>query len=374
MAENKPVDSIYNNSGVELKSTDNNPITTTSVLRNQEGYSKLNSDISDISSLLRKLFRSNGLYEDKDMKYVNGFYRFPRNDPYNMVKSTKEYVFFTKPDLNILGEKGVFPNGGESNIAYFNDLKNLGYNKTILADLTQTSQANLDNCPFIRILSNRKTSNLDIQDITTEHIESPQNLYGTNILYPKSSMRVDEDAEFTMEFEDTKYLEVYQLFKAWDIYRQANYLGLISPKKEYITHKIMSECISVYKFIVAEDGETLLYWCRYTGVFPNSISRSSFSEIPEGGPLKINIGFKLSGFFEDMEPMILSEFNQIVKRWISGKGYELDVNIWNEEIQAINGETMDFAYISEASTWNGEATDFNTYKQYSLKWGLFVRS
>lgn len=342
------------------------------------------ADMNDATSLLRKTMKAAGIYQKEDMKYNSSFYRFRRIDPFYMVEGATEYLFFTKPDLNILNSSGSLSTGSNSNsnpygikndssaggaaaVPYFNELFNLGYAPTVLSDLCYSNSVS-DHCPFVRILSNRKTSNMDIPDIITDELETAQNMFGTRIFYPKSSMKSDEDAEFSIEFEDTQYLEVYNFFKAYDVYRQLKWLGVISPEMHFIENKILHDHMSIYKFLIDTDGETILYYAKATGVYPKSISRSAFSEIQDKGSLKITVNFKLSGWFEDMEPNILADFNSLVNNWYTSKNYT-EVPIWDEDISAVSGENLNCFYIARApgfmSTTYGP--DSNGYKRYLLK-------
>ena len=126
--------------------------------------------------------------------------------------------------------------------------------------------------------------------------------------------------------------------------------------------------MSVFRFLVDDDGETIIHFSKFTGVFPKSISRSSFSEIPQSGPLKVTIGFKLSGFFEDMEPNILTDFNSLVSLWKKGSTTEEPPNnespLWDDYIGMPSGENVDYPYIEfpKEADWRG-------YRLPLLKWG-----
>lgn len=266
------------------------------------------------SEELHKVKMANGLFDQSDMTsniYNNYFYPLPRIDPYNMVEGTREIVFFTRPNIPIygIGDSNPMPNYARS--SYLKYLYSSGYTH-ILDILAGRKSKNNIITPFMNILTNRITSNLDIPDINVDSLETAQNMWGTKILYPKSSLSSDEGSSITCEFEDTKYLEIYHLFKAWDHFRQGKWMGMFDIDINDILCKILYDHIAVYKFIIANDGETILYWCKWTGMFPESISRSAFSEIPKNGPLKINIGFKCSGWFNELKPDIITEFNNLV--------------------------------------------------------------
>ena len=340
-----------------------------------------------------KQMRSAGIYQPLDMLYNTKFYRLKRIDPYYRVEGAIEYLFFTKPDLNLVNTSHTITDGrdgygslttgeiqansiqgtsgslegdfktmilgqgsgpfgvGTSVVPYFHMLKDLGYEQTFV-DLSSSyirpNCESADRCPFIRILSNRKTSNMDIPDISVEDLETSQNLYGFKLHYPLSSLKSDEDMEFSIDFEDTQYLEVYHLFKAWDLFRRLKWLGITFPKKEYIENKILCDHISVFKFLVDVDGETLLYWAKATGVYPKSISRSAFSEMGKDGALNINVTFKVSGWFEDMDPIILEDFNHLVSEWQGG--LPNPVPIWSNEVGAVDGSNLDGFYVIAGNT------------------------
>lgn len=344
-----------------------------------EDIVKLKSDVLSHESEMRRTMRANGIYEPDDLKYWTTFYRLPRIDPFNHVQGAREYVFFTKPDLPILRyndgspddkSKSGWLSNEASQIPYFNWLYSHGYLYTVLENLCYGASDGSSgrSCPFVRILSNRKTSNIDIPDIAVDELETAQNMFGSRILYPKSSISSDENIDFSVEFEDTRYLEIYNYFKTYDIARQLSWLGLLPPKKSYIINKILYSHMSVFRFLVDDDGETIIHFSKFTGVFPKSISRSSFSEIPQSGPLKVTIGFKLSGFFEDMEPNILSDFNSLVSLWKKGSTTEAPPNnespLWDDYIGMPSGENVDYPYIEfpKEADWRG-------YKLPLLKWG-----
>lgn len=358
---------------------------------------KLQEDMSLATSLLRRTMRAAGIYNKEDMGYRDTFYRFRRIDPFHMIEGATEYLFFVKPDLNILDSGGDLtsyadyyvsdvggtkskrpsdPMGGVASVPYFKELAKRGYLNTVLSDLCYSNSVSFDSaCPFVKMLSNRKTSNMDIPDIIVDELETAQNMYGTRIFYAKSSLKSDEDAEFTIDFEDTQYLEIYHFFKAYDIYRQLMWLGVVSPTGPHIENKILADHMSIYKFLIDTDGETILHYSKATGVFPKSINRSTFSEIQDRSSVKITVTFKLSGWFEDMEPNILSDFNSLIKNWISKGSENVGVSeapIWDDEIGMVSGEPVDYFYIADAPGYMQDTPgkDSSGYNRYLLKGGV----
>lgn len=369
---------------------------------NNEVYKEMRNTISGVSTKeeakqLRRLVRSYGIFDKNSLKYNTTCYRFPKGDPYRFIDGVKEYIFITKVDLPMLAEGGDGLSREMNFYPYFLDLWNSGYINPVFANLCFTSLSpSVKNFadgsteykyPFMRILSNRKTSNLDIPDINVEELEGPVNLYGSKIIYSKSSMLSDENIDFSLEFEDTKYLEIYHLFKAYDLYRQGKWLGVFGPgvhaldyatqylnKRSlygkyisYITNKILYDHMSVYRFLVASDGHTILHGLKITGCFPKSISRSSLSELDEKGGLKITISFKVSGWLDEDMVEIARDFNTIIYNYVGNNSFLTDniaEPLYDEFIDRVSQESVDYPFIRKSLYPNDDG-----FTMYNLLWG-----
>lgn len=385
-------------------------------------------EMEDDNSELRRTLRANGFFMPKDMQMNEAFYRYPRVDPYNYVDGAREYIFFTKPDLPLLKDANSLIEPANQ-IPYFAHLmQSEGYRKSVFYNLCASAARSspIHGCPFMRILSNRKTSNMDIPDIQVDELESAVNMYGSKILYPKSSQASDEGVDFSIEFEDTRFCEIYHLWKVYDIYRQLKWKGILGPTvnlgrfdmgaeegitgaikdrfknleriykrtigmdtsdldssgsgagyelyNKYTYYKILYDHFSVFKFLVGSDGETILFMAKATGVYARSISRSSFSEIPDRGPLKITVGFKVSGWFEDSTPEIVSDFNELVKPWLKKDPIdalkESSAPIYDYDIDYVSQELVKCPVIYETKAIDkgkeyadlSRLHEFNTYK------------
>jgi hypothetical protein len=129
----------------------------------------------------------------------------------------------------------------------------------------------------------------------------------------------------------------------------------------------------VYKFLVSTDGNTILYMSKAIGVYPKSISRSSFSEIQDKGPLKITIGFKISGWLEDSTPNIVADFNTLIEAWIGSQPWKGNnaAALWDDEIGMVSQELMDYPFIYYDKADSNNETGANRYgqfRQFKLLW------
>ena len=182
-------------------------------------------------NIFKKMKRAYGIYEPGDMKDWDNFYIFNRMDPFFQIGTTKEYVFFVKPDLHIFNlDKSTFFEPISRN-PFFVDLRYRGGNSgrymKVLKNLQKSAADNDDNCPFIRAFTNKIRSSVDLPDIQASDQETASNQFGTKITYRKSSISSDEGFDFTTEFEDNKFLEIYTWFKAYDEYERMKYKGYI---------------------------------------------------------------------------------------------------------------------------------------------------
>lgn len=309
--------------------------------------------------LFIKLLNSAGIYDRRQIEWYDKFNRYGCLDPYNNVQNTREYIFFTKPDLHIF--EGSTPNTLNSELSnnpIFSDAM-MRYH-----DVLKQLQYSVNNpkFAFVNLLSNSVKSTLDLPGISTNDVQTSENIYGTFMTYRRSSLTSDEQHEFSLEFEDTKYLEVYMWFRLYDEYCKLKDLGMVSPPNEnYIVNKILHDQMSVFKFIVGDDGETLIYWSKLWGVYPKNVPREAFSDLSGNNGLRFSISFK-SQFVDDMDPTILGDLNAIT---LDNNQMPVQTDIlplYDKEIHAVSGEWAGLPFIVRDS----KVIDTNAI--YKLKW------
>lgn len=271
------------------------------------------------------IYHSGNLFSRSEVRnslYTKTF-RFGLMNPYGAISTSREYLFFTKPDLNIFDtDENLMANTtllqeGLRNIFFWTDLRDHRYN-TI--KMLQNSLHKDD--PFNHLLQNQIISNLDVPALSAEMTETPTNMYGVNFSYRGSSESSDDNPEFSLEFKDTRYLDTYYFFKAYEEYETLKHHGVIRPSKYYIKNKELHDAFSIYKFIVDEDMETILYYGKMYGVMPKSLPRDVFSNPTFDNGLSYSIDFK-AAFYEDMKPDILSDFNTLSKTQYMKQKYQL---------------------------------------------------
>lgn len=316
-----------------------------SVKLNEEDFTRLLSHAG-----LYDRLRNNDLYDKFD--------RTGSIDPYNSLKSTKEYVFFTKPDLHIFDDGNTSSLNPElNNVTIFRDA--LSRYKDVLMQL-QVSAKGGSNKPFMNSLTNSLRSSVDMPMISADSMQTSANIHGISISYRKSSLTSDNAPEISLEFEDTKDLEIYMLFKLYDEYERRKWMGSITPPDlEYVKNKILHDQFALYKFLVDEDGETIVYYSKFYGVYPTSVPREAFSETTTAAGLRFTVQFRTQ-FVEDMDPAILSDFNYITNQVVNK--YSKDMPLYDTALQGTNPDWANIPYVVNIKRGGASRS------VYKLKW------
>ena len=340
------------------------------------------SDLSNTNDF-GYVLQANNIYNRNDIKWYDRYSRFGVIDPYNSVTTTKEYLFFTKPDLHIYEPGTETLNSELANYPFWQDLNNR-YPKVIeQLQMSRYSPGTSAQNVFMTLLSNAVKNSLDLPGISANTIDTATNIYGTSINYRGDGYTEDENVTFTLEFEDTKYLEVYHLLKAYEEYERLKKQGIISPPNvgkakvsksgyaytNYHKYRELHDQFGVYKFVVGEDFETLIYWAYIYGVYFKSVPRDAFSDLKVDGGLRYSVEFG-GWLVDDMNPDILLNFNKLIRN--NMKVPSTNLPVYNTEKQMINGRWAKVPLISMRKKQNVKATAWNAPTgmkyDYVLKW------
>ena len=319
--------------------------------------------------LYKMTLHASNLFTKSEINLYDNIYRFGLFNPYGAVKGAREYLFFTKPDLNIIQRTDtglVYSNGSlnESvqNISFWKELHSERPNTIRMLQESYSPGWNM-------LLQNSVVSNLEIPGLEGTVIESPTNNYGVGFQYRGTSEASDDSLEFALEFKDTKWLDVYYFFKAYEEYETLKHHGTVSPWRGYITNRILHDQFAIYKFMVDEDMETIIYYCKLYGVMPMNLPRDVFSTADFSSGLSYTINFK-AAFFEDMRRDILIDFNNLSTYYenkrasrTGGSGAYYHYETYNPELGTIDYRPAKSAYVQRYQN-----PDSPTGWVYKLKW------
>lgn len=223
------------------------------------------------------------------------------------------HVFFVRPSCNIMSGNSLvkelsYEVNGRDNSTYDTFQYAYMHSPEILKELCMNVSGR-DN-DFMMSLSNRALS-FSANDEAIETGEYGNTYTGYKIAYAKNDVKSKTAGSFSVTLRDDRRSFIYQIIRCWVEYASGVYRGDLTPAKSSIIDKILDYAGACYYIITAEDGETILFWSKYYGVFPTSIPATQYSWAA-GNTLfnpELNVEFAYS-FKRDFSPRIIAEFNR----------------------------------------------------------------
>lgn len=241
-------------------------------------------------------------------KFAHQFDRFKTPNFGDLLINAYGHVFFTRPDCRILTYNGNSRYSLTDNVENDNLFRDAYQNHLdILKQLVQDTEFSNQ---FMYYLSN-KADGFDLSDKTLDTESYGKNLFGHEVVYGRHTEKSKTAGTFSIPYNDTRNLDIYNLHNYWIHYIEGVYRGTIQPLRMNIVQKILDYVCSVYYFVTAEDNETIIYWTKFYGVFPTNTPDSILSwEI--GTPIqnpKATINYAYSWRSMDDDPKVLLDFN-----------------------------------------------------------------
>lgn len=247
-------------------------------------------------------------------RYITHYNKYKIAYGDDFLSKTFAHIFFVKPDCNI----GTVTNESTRKFKLLSSLENIPEfyyaNRNcpdLLGQLTQSGHFG-DTSDFMMYLSNKARS----FEVSDEHIMSDtygQGLTGYKIPYGKDNVASKTADKFSISYIDDRNIHIYHLHKLWIDYISYVHRGKLVPTNSYNINKVIDYATSVYYLLCAEDGETVIFWSKYWGVFPLDAPSSAYSYTADnpGGVAKPELKVEYQyAWKEDFNPLILVEFNE----------------------------------------------------------------
>ena len=269
-------------------------------------YNNTYEEIQDALDTLKEEFSMPTPKITREFMYTNfNRYRFPVVD-YEL-DSTRGYVFFVRPDLNISVDPSEMRSLGRSYPVF------RGFTKydSSLSDYLQGPNAG-EAHEFFPYLTYACTG-IDVSDEVLDTIEVGDTFTGWKVPYGTSIVRSKTAGQISVTFKDDDRLSIYKIFKVWVEYINAVYHGEVPPKPMYIRNHQLDYAISIYYFLCkATENNEVLFWTKYTGAFPTSIPSSNFTD-SLGNMIKTPTYSVQFSYMkkDDYNPIAISGFNDL---------------------------------------------------------------
>jgi len=254
---------------------------------------------------------------------------------------TRQYIFFVRPGCYIVDENGTvngkttFSLSKRSRTYYDGYMRYMMANHEVIlrslteefgrtiADASQTTEMGtqrygnpmtddngyaLGNHMFIPWLVGR-TESLSIPDYILKNFSLVQPYTKYAMPYSTSAIEGQSNGTFECTFREDMGLRVHKFFYTWLYYMDGVMRNRFRPKDRYILYNAFDYMSSVYHIVCDVTGQNILWWSKFTGVFPTQVPNSDLSW-NKGGRTdnKVTIPF-VYFHHEALNPHILTDFN-----------------------------------------------------------------
>jgi len=153
---------------------------------------------------------------------------------------------------------------------------------------------------------------VDTKDFTMKPIELLETFRGYKMTIASHATESRSGGELSIPFYNDENLLIYNLHQIWFDYIDGVKLGKYMPLPDASENAYLDYMSSLYYFAFKPDMETLVYWCKFTGMWPSNIPSSIFSAKRFSiDPVdEISISYSYS-YAEEMNESILRDFEMV---------------------------------------------------------------
>lgn len=256
---------------------------------------------------------------------------------------TRQYVFFVRPGLYLVDEDGSsngvarFTLSKESRTYYDGFMRFMKHDHEVImrslteefgrGDMNQSavSGSGLGQAKYGGQLTDDRgnplaehslipwlqgrTESLQIPDYQIKNFALIQPYTKYSMPYATSAIESTTGNTFECTFKEDSQLRVHKFFYTWLYYMDGVMRNRFKPKEKYILYNAFDYATSVYHIVCDVTGENIIWWSKYTGVFPTSVPNSDLSW-NKGGKTdnKLTVPF-VAFHHEALNPQIFTDFN-----------------------------------------------------------------
>jgi len=231
------------------------------------------------------------------------------------------YVFITKPDLNLTKdlqaenysvkqrqeEISVAKQPAVYNVLQNNFIEYIARNYPDIIDSLTCNNSGKQS--FIPLLFNHFKS-FSLEDHGLSEGTYFETYRGYNQKLPTTAAPSFSGGNLSITYDETNPPLITFLHKVWFEYMEYVKFNQMTPSMNSINRRELDYTASLYYFLLAPDGETIVFWGKYTGIFPQNVPYASFSsgDISSRNLIQISVNY-VYNHKEFLDPAILVDFN-----------------------------------------------------------------
>ena len=271
-----------------------------------------------VSNILKDMGYFNAKDNVENMSLYQNFNRSYNVFPNEEMESLYHYIFFVRPNCNIVtGTAGKSGMVTENTDSYMEEM--FKYHNIVYRSLTNSLSTYHDFIPWLV----GRTESIQIPDKTIKNYTISQPYTNYLMPYAGTSTESETGGTFDVTFREDRQLRVHRLIDLWIYYMDKVAKGIFKPNRDVtikckpIRFDYMS---SVYHFVCRPDGETVIWFDKYTGVFPLSSPNSDLSWNLHGGNIDNKVTIPFAYFMHEVNnPDILIDFNTNISIYDYGR-------------------------------------------------------
>lgn len=306
---------IKNNRAISRKGT-KNIVNTMDGFIEEIDYAKKGEQWNGKNSVANVL-KDMGYYNAKDntenMSLYQNFNRGYNVFPNEEMESLYHYIFFVRPNCNLIRDRDQTDKAKGTTIVqentdnYIRDM--FLYHNIVYRSLTSELSIYHDFIPWLV----GRTESIQIPDRTIKNYSISQPYTNYLMPYAGTSTESETGGTFDVTFREDRQLRVHRLIDLWIYYMDKVSKGIFKPNRDrtIVSKPIMFDYMSsVYHFVCRPDGETVIWFDKYTGVFPLTSPNSDLSWNLHGGNIDNKVTIPFAYFMHEVNnPDILVDFN-----------------------------------------------------------------
>ena len=238
----------------------------------------------------------------KNLTALNEYSKFNKlkvHENVDFLTSNVGYIFMTKPQID--------PDYKNSLINALKDSDVLGI---ILGNLVKGQQPPSP-ANFIPFITNA-AEGFEFKDTVINTDTKYENLKGQKMVMPTNKFESETADTFSLTFNEYENRLITAFHKIWvDYIHDISYGSFRKKNIKDVFTRILDYAVSLYAFYLGVDGRTIKTFSKYTGLYPTNVPYSAFSfNLTDRGFKKISVTYQYT-FKEDMDLLILEDFNEI---------------------------------------------------------------